>query len=1039
MILSPLPYRCKGLLSPAWLVVVDSCGPQPRGCGQTKKERKNMTKNTTRKGLAFGAGLALGLTSLVAMPAQAAAGDISLSPTAGSNYAVFASDAFSIDADTSALVPGPVSANLSYRIENPDQHPLLIQLTPTADTASDDIDINTYSSLGAAVLTASYDIRDTNGSIVGSTGFFVVDFAAADETTLVISDIEGSGIEEKIKITVLNDGIGTDGALIDSAADALARLGYGNGDASITIQAYAETGITAADRYTVEAAYASDVEAINWYDAKGVSAIPRIERFETTTGVVVNDDTGATTTLGATIQFGKTLNLEQVTMDDYDFELVVKDPDASIKSTVTEFYYGSVGESKYLSDFSVRPSETADRDDVNKLYFAFTGNDTALPNTHNTVNGTKELSSVGSTQTTFTMEAESSYSFSINRLLEDGSTLTNWVTSPEFALPSKSVTAVGIEASVTTEDVSSSTGVADTAFTVEAGTKSVTYTAQLSDNVAAGDGTAVDEASVPVLVSVKSATYLDADGSYVVSGTPSSISALDQTVFTTGFTDADGKFSVTVTSATAAAGESYVVTYHLLRSATWTDATAYTVTYATASPETFEADSSVLGGDTVVASFSVADAFGAGTNVSGTKDLSVLLTGSNTDDLEEFVAVAADGTATVSFSNYLTQGQSDLLTATLVTGTLATNTTVLGPITLTLYNTADVSAVTVPASYTGAITHADFVVGKVSATNPAPGGATAQIVGTAVDANGSGIPGAAVTIAADGMQFKKSGSAVYAVDTLTVVADAAGVFTVDVWTHMVTGSTGAAVTITTAEVSTSTLIKSYLPQAMTGDNLVFALDIPETIVQNITYAMKVTLHDKWGNPVETDGGDGAVEVVGVGSVLVNNVDGGVSKDFDENGELTVFIRSIKDIPGPGSIEATLQSDGTYSAWTGSVVTTTETLVVTETAVDDETTVWLETAFANDISEDVDVLVTAPTASADQKVNVGSFKGYVALYAKGYEGQKMSAIVAGKWIVVESLDSDYERVVRFTGAGYTITTKLYIDGVQVGDDFTTLTK
>jgi len=226
---------------------------------------------------------------------------------------------------------------------------------------------------------------------------------------------------------------------------------------------------------------------------------------------------------------------------------------------------------------------------------------------------------------------------------------------------------------------------------------------------------------------------------------------------------------------------------------------------------------------------------------------------------------------------------------------------------------------------------------------------------------------------------------------------------------------------------------------MTGDNLVFDLDIPETLVQNITYAMKVTLHDKWGNPVETDGGDGAVEVVGVGSVLVNNVDGGVSKDFDENGELTVFIRSIKDIPGPGSIEATLQSDGTYSAWTGSAVTTTETLVVTETAVDDETTVWLETAFANDISEDVEVLVTAPTASADQKVNVGSFKGYVALYAKGYEGQKMSAIVAGKWIVVESLDSDYERVVRFTGAGYTITTKLYIDGVQVGDDFTTLTK
>jgi len=87
--------------------------------------------------------------------------------------------------------------------------------------------------------------------------------------------------------------------------------------------------------------------------------------------------------------------------------------------------------------------------------------------------------------------------------------------------------------------------------------------------------------------------------------------------------------------------------------------------------------------------------------------------------------------------------------------------------------------------------------------------------------------------------------------------------------------------------------------------------------------------------------------------------------------------------------------------------------------------------------------TAITASGEvasaSKVNVGSFKGFVALYAKGYEGQKMSAIVAGKWIVVESLASDFERVVRFTGAGCTITTKIYIDGVQIGSEFTTVTK
>ena len=77
-----------------------------------------------------------------------------------------------------------------------------------------------------------------------------------------------------------------------------------------------------------------------------------------------------------------------------------------------------------------------------------------------------------------------------------------------------------------------------------------------------------------------------------------------------------------------------------------------------------------------------------------------------------------------------------------------------------------------------------------------------------------------------------------------------------------------------------------------------------------------------------------------------------------------------------------------------------------------------------------VVGAAAVAASATKVNVGSFKGYVALYAKGYQGKKMSAIVAGKWIVVASLATDFERVVRYTGAGYDIVTTIYIDGVKV---------
>jgi len=70
--------------------------------------------------------------------------------------------------------------------------------------------------------------------------------------------------------------------------------------------------------------------------------------------------------------------------------------------------------------------------------------------------------------------------------------------------------------------------------------------------------------------------------------------------------------------------------------------------------------------------------------------------------------------------------------------------------------------------------------------------------------------------------------------------------------------------------------------------------------------------------------------------------------------------------------------------------------------------------------------------AVKKLKVGTFKGFIAIYSQGYEGAKLSAKVAGKWLVVDALDesfkgSDYSRTVRFTGAGYDILVHLYING------------
>ena len=67
-------------------------------------------------------------------------------------------------------------------------------------------------------------------------------------------------------------------------------------------------------------------------------------------------------------------------------------------------------------------------------------------------------------------------------------------------------------------------------------------------------------------------------------------------------------------------------------------------------------------------------------------------------------------------------------------------------------------------------------------------------------------------------------------------------------------------------------------------------------------------------------------------------------------------------------------------------------------------------------------------SQETKLNAGSFKGYVALYAKGYKGHKLSAKVGRDWVVIPSLDSDFERIVEYTGAGYEINVRIYIDGI-----------
>ena len=75
--------------------------------------------------------------------------------------------------------------------------------------------------------------------------------------------------------------------------------------------------------------------------------------------------------------------------------------------------------------------------------------------------------------------------------------------------------------------------------------------------------------------------------------------------------------------------------------------------------------------------------------------------------------------------------------------------------------------------------------------------------------------------------------------------------------------------------------------------------------------------------------------------------------------------------------------------------------------------------------------TVTPSPTGQKVTVGTFNGYIAIYTQGYVGQRLTAKVAGRWLAVDPIalapGQSYSLVKRNTGAGYLINVEVFIDG------------
>ena len=271
--------------------------------------------------------------------------------------------------------------------------------------------------------------------------------------------------------------------------------------------------------------------------------------------------------------------------------------------------------------------------------------------------------------------------------------------------------------------------------------------------------------------------------------------------------------------------------------------------------------------------------------------------------------------------------------------------------------------------------------------------------------------GSAVAVSAPGLMVRNADVTTQtASDALTIIPTAkvanfqfAATLT---GTYTVTFTNGS-------ETTTSQIVVDAAP----SDKGVSVVWDTTQITPGKTKVITGTVLDANGNPVDTTRAGEAVGDSGTASIVVTYtgdagiVVGTMPTETDADGNFRLSVLTSAADRGTLTVTAVYLSDGAATA-------------------------------AADKLTSVQAINVGPAVAdaADQKITVGTFKGYVAIYTKGYMGQKLSAKVAGKWLVVDPIaaykSNDYSRTVRLTGAGYTITVDLYIDGVFVRSEVVT---
>ncbi|PWL21095.1 MAG: hypothetical protein DCO81_05820 [Candidatus Aquiluna sp. XM-24bin5] len=780
----------------------------------------------------------------------------------------------------------------------------------------------------------------------------------------------------------LEDAANADLAALSDITVADDDLGFGDGGNTITLQQWIEEAGTLA---SVDSK-ATSVATFTVVDPASTTATIKATRTLNDTPALDANDAGDAG-LYVRVTFNKDVNLDQMSSDSWVFGIEASDGD------------GDDATAAFTADFPVGQDSF---DDLGHWY------------------GLVALDAQ-------VMDAGNWYKASIAYDAVGAKTYN----SSAFTVP-VAPTDADVDVDGVTVDLAASAegnAVIDGDVTISTGTDSVTYVATTDDG-----GTAVTNANSPVIAVITAGDYMPTGASITVAGSADSITAADQAMTVSGLTNADGEFSITVTYTGNDDAVEYDVDFYAITEAgAVAAADNLTATYADAAVDTAVADTAVLSGANLTLSVDFADQFGNAVSENADGALKVVLYATDTDDLEIFAPVVG-GTADFSFANFLTGDEVDTLTWATFTGDdadYADNLVAGLTDTVTLYSARDVYGINVgAATLDTSVVYEDFVTGDEAFVQD---GDKVTVSGTVIDENGGGVPGAQVTISGAGLQFENSGD--YTIGSITVTADEGGAFEADVWTH-VASATGVDITVTSGGASATVEMTSAVPSGA-GDNSAanysLTWNVPATVVVDTTYAITATMADKWGNPLK----NADLEFLGTAAAEFNGSGVVVEKTTNSKGQATVYLRSLEGVTGLSAIQVQVVSVDVDGGGAEDAADLADTLT------DNEDTAWDESLWSDTVEAEINFLASAPAATGDAgsdsvKVNAGSFKGYVAIYAKGYEGKRLSAKVGADWVVVPTLASNFERVVEFTGAGYTIAVRIYIDRVLV-DTITVTTK